>query len=96
MVTHQAGRITETSQNILTRQGRILLQNIFDGIARTEEFKYRLNGDPRPSHDGPSVANGRVNDEVYVHNPTMTALAAPYSVVWDRLTWTACTPRAFA
>jgi len=75
MIAHEAGRILETGQNILARQGGILFQDILNGITRAQKFEDRLDRNARSTDDGASVTNSRVDGDPLVHPSKIPSLA---------------------
>jgi len=68
MITHQSRRILEARENVFPSQRRIFLEDLCDGIARSQEFKDCLHGNSRPANHGTAIANIRDDDHTLFHS----------------------------
>ena len=66
-VAHEARRVPEAGKHIVTRQRRVFLQDIVDGIPSAEKLKDRLGGDPGAANDRAAIADGGVDGNAVFH-----------------------------
>ena len=59
MIAHNARSVIQASLHVGALEFWILLQNVLNGITRSEEFQDRLHRDARATNYRPPVANIR-------------------------------------
>ena len=67
MVAHEARRVPEASKHIVTRQRRVFLLDILDGIPSAEKLEDCLGGDPGTANDRSAIAYGGVDGDAVFH-----------------------------
>jgi hypothetical protein len=80
MISQNQRRILKAGENIFSRQGGILLQNVFDRITRSEKLEDGLRRDPRPFDNGTTTANGGIDDDSFAHVPSVTIFSPEASL----------------